>query len=89
MTDSYKVRTYPTLHPWIPLHQEIIEHYEQCPNKAEFVKMALEHFAESGFPGLKTETTVVHSKAGPGKQALPHEAKDAIQQMEEELGDLC
>ncbi len=92
MARSYKLKTYPTLHPWVALHKQIIEEYERYHNKAEFVRMALENFAENGFPGILTvqvESSVISkTKADPDIQKLVYEEKDTIQQMEEELGDL-
>lgn len=61
MLESYKIRTYPTLYPWIPIHKQIIEKYEKCPNKSEFVRRALEYFAESGFPGLQEDLSHVQN----------------------------
>ncbi|MCK4260963.1 MAG: hypothetical protein KAX49_18445 [Halanaerobiales bacterium] len=51
MADSYKLKTYTTLYPWKPSHDEIIKQYERCPNKSDFLRTALEFFASHGFPG--------------------------------------
>lgn len=53
--DSYKLKTYPTLYKWKPLHKKIIDKYKSYPNKADFLRTALEFFAQNGFPGIEVE----------------------------------
>ncbi len=57
---------------------EIIREYEKCPNKSEFVRMALEHFAKSGFPGLQSGQPQVLDNLRQTKRVTTEQGKGEV-----------